>query len=78
MVAKMRSRESTNSSPSRQAFECDLNLPVFEEPLMEPWPVNMSWLQAMRHLARTRGYVRNFESPQDRLRGKNPTPFVLP
>ena len=78
MVAKMGSHESTNSS-DRERLACDLNLPIFEEPQVEPWPVKMSWSQAMRHLARTRGqHLRELDSPEKRLREKNRAPFVLP
>ena len=79
MVAKMGSRESINSSGNRQTLASDLRLPVFEEPQVEPWPIKMSWSQAMLHLARTRGQrQREFDSAQRRFDEKNPAPFVLP
>jgi hypothetical protein len=57
----------------------DFVLPVFEEPLQEPWPLRMSWLEAVRRFARARAhYMRHFDSPEKRLRNKNPEPFVLP
>jgi hypothetical protein len=55
-----------------------LELPVFDEPLIEPWPIRMSWEQAMRHFAATRDhYMRHFDSPEKRLREKNPASFTL-
>lgn len=78
MVEKMRSPESTDSSSDRERLACDLDLPVFEEPQVEPWPVKMSWSQALRHLARTHGqHRRERDSPERRLREKNQSPFVL-
>jgi hypothetical protein len=74
----MHSIESNASSPNRKPLVCDFELPVFEEPLIEPWPMKMSWEQAMRHFATTRDhYMRNFDSPKKRLREKNPAPFTL-
>jgi hypothetical protein len=62
-----------------KAFASDINLPVFDQPQIEPWPVKMSWTAAMRHLERSRrGHAQRFDSPEERLREKNPAPFVLP
>jgi len=56
----------------------DLNLPVFDKPLKEPWPMKMSWEDAMRCFATTREhYLKNFDSPEKRLRDKNPLRFRL-
>jgi hypothetical protein len=63
----------------REPLASDLRLPVFEKPQIEPWPAKMSWSAAMRHLALSRsGPKQRFDSPEKRLREKNPEPFVLP
>jgi hypothetical protein len=57
----------------------DLNLPEFEAPQVEHWPSKMSWSDAMRIFAPARArYMREFDSPQQRMRDKNPEPFRLP
>jgi hypothetical protein len=57
----------------------DLELPVFDSPLKEPWPMKMSWEDAMRSFAATREhYMRHFDSPEKRWREKNPARFRLP
>ncbi len=76
MVAKMRSSESKVSEASKLRF--DLNLPVFKEPLAEHWPRKILWAQAVRAMAPFRDYYRrHFDSPEKRLRDKNPAPFRL-
>ena len=78
-VVKMRSEESNNFEPDHSAFPIDLNLPEFEAPQLEHWPSKMSWSEAMRMFAATRErYMREFDSPQQRLLDKNPEPFRLP
>ena len=75
----MRSEESNNFDPDRSALAIDLNLPQFDESQIEHWPSKMSWSDAMRTFAATRArYMREFDSPQQRLRDKNPEPFRLP
>jgi hypothetical protein len=55
-----------------------LNLPVFEVPQVEHWPSPMSWSEAMQHFAASRErYMREHDSPEQRLRDKNPEPFRL-
>ena len=79
MVAKMRSPESFSSSGNPETLACDLKLPIFEEAQIEPWPMKLSWSQALRHLACARGQrQREFDSVQRQLSEKNPAPFVLP
>jgi hypothetical protein len=57
----------------------DLNLPDCCEPLAEPWPVKMTWAEAMRHFQASREYyMRHLDSPEERLRNKNPESFILP
>jgi len=56
-----------------------LNLPEFDAPQVEHWPSKMSWADAMRTFAAARArYMREFDSPQQRLRDKNPERFRLP
>lgn len=75
----MRSGESNNSAADRSAFAIDLNLPDFEARQVEHWPSKMSWSDAIRAFAPARErYMREFDSPQQRLRDKNPEPFRLP
>lgn len=75
----MRSKESDNSTTDCSNLAIDLNLPEFETPQLEHWPSKMSWSDAMRLFAPTRArYMREFDSPQQRLRDKNPEPFRLP
>jgi hypothetical protein len=64
---------------SKEPLARDMNFPDFHEPLAEPWPVKMSWAQAMRHFQASREYyMRHFDSLEKRWREKNPAPFVLP
>ena len=75
----MRSEESKNSVTDDPAFAIDLNLPEFEARQVEHWPSKMSWSQAMQAFAAERArYMREFDSPQQRLRDKNPEIFRLP
>ncbi len=78
MVGKMDSRGSNSLPAKREPLASDIELPVFDKPQIEPWPLKMSWAEAVRHLAPSRSqYMREFDSPEKRLREKNPTPFVL-
>jgi hypothetical protein len=78
MVEKMPSSESKASPRVDLPSTSDLNLPVFTVPQREHWPLRISWTQAMRLLAPTRDhYMRHFDSPEERLREKNPNPFRL-
>ena len=49
------------------------------QPQLEHWPSKMSWVHAMRQFeeVRTR-YMREHDSPEERLQSKNPEPFRLP
>jgi hypothetical protein len=79
MVVKMRSQKYKPSLAKNKSLACDLHLPVFDKPLIEPWPMKMSWENAVRSFAATRDhYMRNFDSPEKRRRDKNPAPFRLP
>ncbi len=78
MVGKMRSQESKASPATDRNLDCDLRLPVFDTPQIEPWPMKMSWEDAIRSFAATREhYMRHFDSPAKRFRDKNPVPFSL-
>ena len=75
----MRWGESNNFVADRSALAIDLNLPEFEVPQAEHWPSQMSWSAAMRIFAPARvHYMREFDSPEQRMRDKNPAPFRLP
>lgn len=53
-------------------------LPVFDEPQIEWWPLDMTWDQAMRAFdAQRKEYMRTHYSPEARLRDKNPEPFRM-
>jgi hypothetical protein len=74
----MRSSGSKVSRVKNNNLACDLRLPVFDQPLIEPWPVKMSWEDAMRSFAALREhYMRHFDSPEKRARDKNPKRFSL-
>jgi hypothetical protein len=76
-VGKVRSPESRISA--RAPLALDLNLPDFDRPLAEHWPSAMSWSAALRHFAPARArYMREFDSPEKRLRDKNPQRFEMP
>ena len=78
MVVKMRSPESKLSHGNSNTLATDLRLPVFDEPLIEPWPLKMSWEDAVRSFAPLREhYMRHFDSPDKRFRDKNPERFCL-
>ena len=75
----MGSGKSNNFVADHAAFAIDLNLPEFEAPQAEHWPSRMSWSDAMRIFAPARArYMREIDSPQQRLRDKNTKPFRLP
>ena len=74
----MRSAESNNFEADRSALAIDLNLPEFEAAQVEHWPSKMSWSEAMRIFAPARArYMREFDSPEQRIRDKNSEPFRL-
>jgi hypothetical protein len=78
MVEKMRSPESKVSRAKNKNLACDLRLPIFEKPLVERWPLKMSWHDAMRSFAPWREhYMRHFDSPEKRAGDKNPKRFSL-
>ena len=78
MVEKMRSRKSKASPAKSKKLATNLRLPVFDQPQIEPWPMKMSWQDAMRNFAPLREhYMRHFDSPEHRRRDKNPHRFSL-
>lgn len=79
MVTPMRSDESRILPVKPDSLAVDFVLPVFDEPMKEHWPSKMSWSEAMRFFAPAREhYMRHFDSPEKRLREKNPEPFRMP
>ena len=54
------------------------DLPAFDVPQQEHWPAAISWDQAMQEFDDARRMaLREFDSPEARLRDKNPEPFRL-
>lgn len=79
MVATVRSPESETSPSDKPRLALDLNLPVFTVPQKEHWPSKAPWAEAVRAMAPFRDYyMRHFDSPEQRLRDKNPARFRLP
>jgi hypothetical protein len=65
-------------SKTKSSLALDLDLPAFDVPQVEHWPLAMSWSDAMRHFAEARDrYMREQDSAERRLRDKNPEPFRL-
>ena len=55
-----------------------LNLPVFDTPQREHWPRKMCWEAVMDETEpQRRFYMKHFDSPEKRLRSKNPEPFKM-
>jgi len=55
-----------------------LNLPVFDVPQRSHWPRKMTWEEVMDETRVQREYYMSyFDSPEKRLRNKNPTPFRM-
>lgn len=78
MVEKMHCDESNNSERADPCLVWDLNLPSPAEPLREHWPMKISWSEAVGYFAPMRErYMREGDSPEARLRAKNPARFVL-
>ena len=78
MVVTMRPAESDSSVADEKPVSADLNLPVFTAAQIEHWPSKMTWSDAVRHFAAARErYMREFDSPDERLRSKNPARFEL-
>lgn len=54
------------------------DFPVFDQPMIEHWPLEASWIEAVKQLAPFRDhYMAHFDSAEQRLADKNPEPFVL-
>jgi hypothetical protein len=78
MVVKMRSPGSKASQTKNNRLATDLRLPVFDQPLVEPCQLKISWEEAMRSFAPLRAYyMQHFDTPQKRARDKNPQRFSL-
>jgi hypothetical protein len=53
-------------------------LPVFDKPQIERWPLDITWDQAIRAFdAQRKQYMRTYYSADARLRSKNPEPFRM-
>lgn len=77
MVGKMPSKKSELSRKIDPPVKSDFNLPVFRERQREHWPSTMTWADAMRHFASFEPYMRKFDSPEQRLKDKNPERFRI-
>ncbi len=78
MVVKMRSGKSKASSGTSNGLDHNLRLPVFDQPLVERWPMKISWENAVRSFASSRDhYMQHFDSAEQRARDKNPQRFSL-
>ena len=55
-----------------------LNLPVFESPQLDHPARKMTWDEVMAETEPLREfYMKHFDSPEKRLRNKNPAPFRM-
>jgi len=55
-----------------------LNLPDFDTPQRNRWPLKMSWDAVMFQTKPQRDFYRqHFDSPDKRLRNKNTAPFRM-
>ncbi len=55
-----------------------LRLPVFKTKPISHWPRKMSWEAVMRETEAFRQfYLKHYDSPERRLRNKNPKPFRM-
>jgi len=55
-----------------------LRLPAFESPKRDHLPVKMTWEEVMDQTEPQREfYMKHFDSPEKRLRNKNPAPFRM-
>ncbi len=77
MVGRMPSKKSELSHTVDPPLESDFDLPVFRERQREHWPSTMTWADAMRHFESFEPYMRKFDSPEQRLKDKNPERFRL-
>lgn len=60
MVVRMASNESNASPANSENLSSNFDLPVFEEPLIDPWPKKMAWEDAVRSFAAAGHYMRAF------------------
>jgi hypothetical protein len=66
-----------NSNSAKRDFDF-FELPVFDEPQIERWPLNVTWDQAMRAFdAQRKQYMHTHYSAARRLRDENPEPFRM-
>jgi hypothetical protein len=56
----------------------NLNLPVFDVPQKEHWPMFIPLERVMAETEPQRAfYMKHYDSPEKRLRTKNPAPFIM-
>jgi hypothetical protein len=68
-VNRKESREYSPSLPHNESLACDLHLPVFDKPRIEPWPMKVPWENAIRSFTATREHcLRHFDSPETATR----------
>lgn len=66
--------KSETPDSSSSLFE----LPAFDVPQIEREPSGVTWERAIRAFESQRlDYMRDFDSPEKRLRDKNPVPFRM-
>jgi hypothetical protein len=54
------------------------DLPIFDVPQIEPRPGSLSWEAVMRETESVRRYyLEHYDTPERRLRDKNPEPFRI-
>jgi len=65
--------------PDKETLETTiLNLPVFEVPQRDHWPAKIPWETVIFETGPQREfYMSHFDSPEKRLRNKNPAPFRM-
>lgn len=72
---EMPSTESKNSQPADSGLP---GFPTFDQPMIEAWPLAMSWPDAVRQMAPFRDYnIKRYDTAERRFADKNPEPFVL-
>ncbi len=55
-----------------------LNLQVFKVPQADPWPAKIPWeIVVFQTEPQRKFYMEHYDSPEKRLRNKNPAPFRL-
>jgi hypothetical protein len=67
-----------NPEKENRPATTDLNLPVFDMPRRDLLSLKMSWEVVINHTEPMREfYMKRYDSPERRLRNKNPAPFRM-